>query len=91
MKVSIKGLALACGCFWGGSILLVGTINLFWPVYGVAFLDVSRSVYPGYANSTGLVALIFGTMYGLVDGMVIGAIIAWLYNTFSPAHQGTTV
>ena len=83
MKLSIKATALATGCFWGGSILLVGLINLAWPSYGVAFLDISRSIYPGYGASAGVGGLIVGTLYGAVDGMVIGVILSWLYNTFS--------
>ena len=83
MKLSIKAAALATGCFWGGSILLVGLINLAWPSYGVAFLDFSASVYPGYEASTGVGGLIIGTLYGAVDGALIGVILSWLYNTFS--------
>ncbi len=91
MKLSIKGSALACGCFWGGSILLVGLINLGWPSYGVAFLDLARSIYPGYGGSAGFGGVIIGTLYGAVDGMVAGVILSWLYNTFSAIEPGTEV
>ncbi|GMR13138.1 MAG: bacteriophage holin [Gemmatimonadota bacterium] len=92
MKLSIKGLALASGIWWGGSILLVGLINLIWPSYGVAFLDFAQGIYPGYGGSAaGFGGLILGTVYGLVDGAVGGAIFAWLYNTFSgSASQGAS-
>jgi len=93
MKLSIKGLALAFGIFWGGSILLVGLINLIWPPYGIAFLDWAQSIYPGYAGSAASFGgLILGTVYGVVDGAVGGAILAWLYNTFSGSgSQGVSV
>ena len=53
MKLSIKGLALASGILWGGSILLVGVANLIWPSYGVAYLDLARAIYPGYGTGFG--------------------------------------
>ncbi len=89
MKLSIKGLALASGILWGGSILLVGVANLIWPSYGVAYLDLARAIYPGYG--TGFGGVIIGTLYGLADGAVAGAIFAWLYNTFSTTVLGTDV
>jgi len=79
----VKGLALAAGIGWGGSILIVGILNLIWSGYGVAFLDLARSIYPGYAAMSGFVGVLVGTVYGFVDGWVCGAIIAWLYNTLS--------
>ncbi|MFV2007447.1 MAG: hypothetical protein ACC667_08365 [Longimicrobiales bacterium] len=92
MKLSIKGLALASGILWGGSILLVGLINLIWPAYGVAFLDLAQSIYPGYGGAAGFWGLIVGTLYGVVDGAVGGAIFAWLYNAFSGSgSQGVSV
>ncbi len=83
MKLSIQGLALASGILWGGSILLVGVANLIWPSYGVAYLDLARAIYPGYGSSAGFGAVVVGTLYGLADGAVAGAIFAWLYNTLS--------
>ena len=83
MKLSIKGLALASGILWGGSILLVGVGNLIWPSYGVAFLDLARSIYPGYGGAAGIGGVIVGTLYGVADGAVGGAIFAWLYNKFA--------
>lgn len=83
MKLSIKGLALTAGIFWGGSILLVGVGNLIWPSYGVAFLDLARAIYPGYGSTAGFGGVIVGTLYGVVDGAVGGAIFAWLYNAVS--------
>jgi hypothetical protein len=29
-----------------------------------------------------------GTLYGLLDGTIGGAIFAWLYNLFVPRHLG---
>lgn len=80
MKCSVKGLAVAAGVGWGASVLLVGVLNLVWPSYGVAFLELARSIYPGYGNIGGLGGVIVGTLYAVVDGAIAGAILAWLYN-----------
>ena len=82
MKLSIKAVSLTVAIFWGGSILLVGLANLIWPGYGVAFLEVVASIYPGYHASPSLGGVIVGTLYGLVDGFIGGLIVAWLYNLF---------
>jgi hypothetical protein len=80
MKLSVKGLALTSAIMWGGSIFIMGVLNLIWAGYGVAYLDMVRSIYPGYAATSGFGGVIVGTCYGLVDGFVGGAIFAWLYN-----------
>ena len=46
MKLSPKALALAAGILWGGCVFLVGLANLVWPTYGVALLEIPRSIYP---------------------------------------------
>ena len=81
MKLSIKGLALASGILWGACILFVGVCNLIWPSYGVAVLDAVGSIYPG--SGAGFGGVIVGTLYGLADGAIAGAIFAWLYNAVS--------
>ena len=47
MKLSIKGLAAACAIVWGGSVFLVALANLACGTYGLAFLDMIDSIYPG--------------------------------------------
>jgi len=86
--LSAKGLAWTAGIVWGACVLLVGIANLIWPGYAVAFLDMVRSIYPGYAETSGFVGVIVGTLYALVDGFVGGWIFGWLYNRFagSPAE-----
>lgn len=80
MKLSVKGIALTLAIMWAACIFLVGIGNLIWAGYGVAFLDMARSIYPGYAAMSGFVGVIVGTCYGFVDGLVGGAVFAWLYN-----------
>jgi hypothetical protein len=41
------------------------------------------SVYPGYHAARSVAEVVVGTLYGVVDGLVGGAIFAWLYNQFA--------
>jgi hypothetical protein len=82
MRLHVTALALTAGLLWGGAILVVGLANLIWPEYGRAFLELMASIYPGYRPATGIGSVITGTLYGLVDGAIGGAIFAWLYNLF---------
>jgi len=84
MKINIKALSLTVAIVWGGSILLIGLANLIWIGYGVAFLEIASSIYPGYRGPSSFGQVIVGTLYGLVDGFVGGLIIGWLYNLFIP-------
>ena len=83
MKFNVGALALAIGVFWGGSIFLVGIVNLVVPDYGRAYLLLAASIYPGYSAGTSFDQVVIGTLYGLVDGAIGGAIFAWLYNWIS--------
>ena len=80
MKFNITALAIAAGVFWGAAMLLVSLANFMWPGYGIAFLDVISSVYPGYQAGNGIGSVVVGTLYAAVDGVIAGAIFAWLYN-----------
>lgn len=85
MKLDIKALAIAAGLIWGLFLLLVGVANLVAAPYGQAFLEMAASVYPGYTAEANFGQVILGTLYGLVDGAIGGAIFAWLYNCFVKA------
>ncbi len=61
-------------------MLLTGLANLIWPSYGRDFLLVMASVYPGYHATRSFGEVVVGALYGLVDGGVGGAVVAWLYN-----------
>jgi hypothetical protein len=82
MKLSIKGLALASGILWGAAMLGMGLANLIWSGYGQQFLQTMASVYFGYHATRSIAEVIVGTLYGFVDGLVGGAVFAWLYNQF---------
>jgi hypothetical protein len=80
VKVSLKASAIAAGVLWGGAILLLGVINLASPSFGLSFLQVISSVYPGFHVSRTIGDVLTGTAYALIDGAVAGLVFGWLYN-----------
>ena len=81
MKLDIKAVAITLGLVWGLlAMFLTGVVNLIWPPYGQAFLEVTASIYPGYTAAASFGQVMIGAGYGLVDGAIAGAILAWLYN-----------
>ena len=82
MKLNIKALALASAILWGLAMLVMGLANLIWGSYG-QFLQMMSSVYPGYHATRTIAEVIVGTLYGAGDGLVGGAVFAWLYNQFA--------
>ena len=83
MKLNVKALAAAAGLLWGAAALLVCLVNLVQPEYGIGFLTVLRSIYPGFDASGTVGDVVTGTLYALVDGAVFGLVFGWLYNRFS--------
>ncbi len=83
MKLSVLSVALTFAIMWGGVVLMCGIANAIWPSYGVAFLDLLASIYPGYHVGQGFGSVVFGTGYAVLDGAVGGLVFAWLYNRFA--------
>jgi hypothetical protein len=83
MKINVKALAVASAILWGAAMLGMGLANLIWSGYGQQFLQTMASVYFGYHATRSIAEVIVGTLYGAVDGLIGGAIFAWLYNQFA--------
>ncbi|MBI4368483.1 MAG: hypothetical protein HY588_03740 [Candidatus Omnitrophica bacterium] len=79
-KLSVVGLGIAGGAVWGAGVFLVGVINLIVPTYGLTFLWLASSIYPGYKADPTLISVLIGTLYAIVDGFIGGALLAWFYN-----------
>ncbi len=82
MKLSVKALALAAGTLWALAVLLTAIANILWTGYGAEFLTMLGSIYPGYAAGSGIRSVAVVTLYSFVDGLIGGAVFAWLYNQF---------
>ena len=89
MKLSVQALALACALIWGGGIALTALAHLAVPSYGSAFLAFVSSIYPGFDGGHSFADALKGIGYGLVDGGVGGAILAWLYNLLASRQRAS--
>ena len=80
MTLNIRAFALAFAIWWGvGIFLLTWWVILLNGATGdPTWLGV---VYPGFNISP--LGSVIGLIWGFVDGLVSGAIFAWLYNTFA--------
>ena len=77
MKLNVRAFALSCGLVWGiGLFLMTWWIIAFDGATGEITL-IGR-LYRGY-SITPLGSLI-GLIWGYLDGLIGGAIFAWLYN-----------
>ncbi len=80
MSINVKGVAVVGAVLVGGSLFLVGVVNVLVPSYGLAVLELAAALYPGYHGPAGFGSVLVATLYGLVDGAVAGAVLAWVYN-----------
>ncbi len=77
MKLNIRAMALTGGLWWG-----IGLFALTW--WMIAFDGSSNNptligqVYRGYTISP--LGSVIGLGYGFFDGLIGGAVFAWLYN-----------
>jgi hypothetical protein len=84
MKLSVIRFGCAVASIWALAVFLVGLGNLLWPSYGVKFLEMIDSIYPGYHfGMWGLGGVIVATLYAVIDAWVFGVIFALLYNKFT--------
>ena len=77
MKLNVKSLSITCGLIWGiGLFLLTWWIIIFDGATGEATL-IGR-IYLGYSISP--IGSLIGFVWAFIDGLICGAIFAWLYN-----------
>lgn len=90
MKLNVQAMAISLGLIWGVlAMFLVGVANLIWSGYGQDFLNLMATIYPGYKATASFGQVIVGTLYGIVDGAVAGALLAWLYNRIAGTGSKT--
>jgi len=89
MKLRVIPLGFTLAIVWSLATFLTGIANLIWSSYGVAFLEFLDSIYPGYhSGQGGIGGVIVATLYAAVDGFVVGAVFAWLYNLCGKCIKG---
>ncbi len=85
MKLNVKALALTGGIWWGvGLFLLTWWVIAFDGATGEPTL-IGR-LYRGYSISP--VGSVYGLVWGFFDGLIGGAIFAWLYNIIAARLSG---
>jgi hypothetical protein len=77
MKINVKAFTLTCGILWGLTILLITIILLAMDSPG-RIISKLGIFYIGYSLSWA--GAFIGLIWGFVDGLVCGAVFAWLYN-----------
>ncbi len=86
MKLNVQAFALTCGIIWG-----VGLFLITWWI--IAFSGVTDEptiigrVYLGYRISP--LGSIIGLVWAFIDGLIAGAIFAWLYNRITSRTSST--
>lgn len=77
MKLDVMACALACGLIWGR-----GFFCLTWRVFAfdgsTGEVTIIGRVYRGYAITP--IVSVRGVVWGFFDGLIGGAVFAWLYN-----------
>ncbi len=81
-KLDVKALGLAVGVFWGLYCLILGLIAMSFGC-GTALLEMIGSYYIGYKPT--LLGSLVGGVWGLIDGFICGAVVAWVYNRLTAA------
>jgi hypothetical protein len=75
-KLDVKRLGLSFGITFGAGMFILGLVSMGG--YGSEIVRLIGTAYVGF-NSTFLGSII-GGIYGFIDGLVGGALIAWIYN-----------
>lgn len=84
MRLNAKALGLAAGILWGLSVFLLTVWILIIDSPGNTLVLLSK-IYIGYDVSwTGAV---IGLVYGFVDGLIGGVLLALIYNAFLPKSE----
>ena len=78
--MKIKGFALACGIMWAIIAIWVTLVHLWG--FGAAPFDVIDHFYLGLMMPS-YPGIILNAVLFFLDGLVFGAIFAWLYNKLS--------
>ena len=87
MRLNVKAFAITCGLVWGiGLFVLTWWIIAFDGATGrVTFIGW---VYRGYNISPA--GSVIGLAWALIDGLIGGAIFAWLYNVIARRFSSGT-
>ena len=84
MKLNVKAFALTCGLLWGIGLFLLTWWIILWDGSTAEPTFLGR-IYRGYTVTPA--GSLVGLLWALADGVIGGAIFAWLYNALVPAGK----
>jgi len=77
MKLNVKAFALTCALIWGIGLFLITWWIILFEGSSQQVIFLGR-VYRGYTITP--IGSLIGLVWALFDGLIGGAIFAWLYN-----------
>jgi hypothetical protein len=80
MKLNVKAFSLTCGVVWGLGIFVLAWWVIAFDGNGGAVPLLSLA-YRGFTFTP--IGSVIGLLWAFPDGLVLGALIAWLYNRLS--------
>jgi hypothetical protein len=91
MKLNVRAFAVALGIWWGLGLFILAWW-VMWVVEPLASPTFVERIFIGYAFDP--LGSLVGLVWGFVDGLIAGAIIAYVYNLvaeklFSESEQPT--
>ena len=88
MKLNVKAFSLTCGLIWGIGLFLATWWIIFFDGQTLQVIFLGR-IYRGYTITP--LGSVIGLIWALADGLIVGAIFAWLYNLIaSPCSSKET-
>lgn len=84
MKLDVRAFALTCALIWGPGLFLI----TWWIIAfdgATAEATLIGKVYRGYTLTP--LGSVIGLIWGLLDGLIGGAIFAWLYNLLGAGRK----
>jgi hypothetical protein len=87
MKLNVRAFALTCGLLWG-----LGLFVITWWIIATGGATAEQTflgrVYLGYRLDA--LGSVIGLVWGFFDGLIGGAIFAWLYNLLTDKFGAKT-
>lgn len=79
-KLDVRKLGIAFGVAWA-LLTFLGGLVAAWFDWGVQLINLLGSIYLGFGPT--FTGSLIGAVWGFVNGLIWGMIIAWVYNNIS--------
>ncbi|TFG99138.1 MAG: hypothetical protein E4H13_09165 [Calditrichales bacterium] len=77
MRINVKAFSLTCALFWGFGLLFITWWIILFDGQSETVTLIGK-VYRGHSITP--VGSLIGFLWGFFDGLIGGAVFAWLYN-----------